>query len=195
MRSLDELLRLNKAIRVMGFDDAPFQSDRGAIVHVAGVICANTRFEGMLWSDITKDGTDATGVIINSLSNSKFYRQVNVVLVDGIALGGFNIIDLPRLAEELERPCIAVMRKSPDLTAVDAALRNFSDYTVRKKLLEKAGTVYTSGYFCYQAKGCHAETAARVLEQLTDRGHVPEALRLAHLIGSAIVNGESSNRA
>ena len=30
---------------------------------------------------------------------------------------------------------------------------------------------------------------AAVLKQLTDRGHVPEALRLAHLITSAVVKG------
>ena len=29
----------------------------------------------------------------------------------------------------------------------------------------------------------------------TDNGHVPEALRLAHFIGSAVMTGESSNRA
>jgi endonuclease V-like protein UPF0215 family len=36
---------------------------------------------------------------------------------------------------------------------------------------------------------------AEALKRLTDRGNVPEALRLAHLIGSAVVMGESSKRA
>ena len=40
-----------------------------------------------------------------------------------------------------------------------------------------------------------AHTAGQVLTRLTDTGHVPEALRLAHLIGSAIMTGQSSNRA
>jgi len=35
----------------------------------------------------------------------------------------------------------------------------------------------------------------RKAPNLTDTGHVPEALRLAHLIGSAIMTGQSSNRA
>nr|WP_289501088.1 hypothetical protein [Gloeocapsopsis sp. IPPAS B-1203] len=30
-----------------------------------------------------------------------------------------------------------------------------------------------------------------VLQRLTERGKVPEALRLAHLIGAAVVKGES----
>ncbi|QRN94464.1 hypothetical protein JRI60_35800 [Archangium violaceum] len=36
---------------------------------------------------------------------------------------------------------------------------------------------------------------ARALGRLTDKGQVPEALRLAHLIGSAMVRGERSRRA
>ncbi|PPT05003.1 hypothetical protein CKA32_003445 [Geitlerinema sp. FC II] len=38
-------------------------------------------------------------------------------------------------------------------------------------------------------------TIAKVLRSLTECGHVPEALRLAHLIGSAVMKGESGTRA
>jgi hypothetical protein len=36
---------------------------------------------------------------------------------------------------------------------------------------------------------------AAVLRRLTDCGNVPEALRLAHLIGAAVVKGESGRQA
>jgi hypothetical protein len=36
---------------------------------------------------------------------------------------------------------------------------------------------------------------ADALTQLTDTGHVPECLRLAHLIGSAVKTGTSGQRA
>lgn len=195
VRSLEELLRLKKTIRIIGFDDAPFQKERGSSVNIAGVVCSNTRFEGMLWGEVTMDGTDATKVLVELLQGSKFYGQVNMILIDGIAVGGFNIIDLPRLSEELKRPCLAVMRKYPDLQAVDQALMNFPDYQQRKQLIAKAGKVYRHQAFYYQVSGCNPVTAANVLEQVTDRGNVPEALRLAHLIGAAIMTGESSNRA
>ena len=39
------------------------------------------------------------------------------------------------------------------------------------------------------------EAIASVLQRLTDCGKVPEALRLAHLIGAAIVKGESGRSA
>ena len=40
-------------------------------------------------------------------------------LLDGIAFGGFNVLDLPRLARTLRRPCVSVMRKLPDLPAME----------------------------------------------------------------------------
>ena len=195
VRALDELLRLKKSIRVIGFDDAPFQKERGSPVKIAGVVCSDTRFEGMIWGEVTKDGTDATEILVKLLQSSKFYEQINVVLIDGIAVGGFNIIDLPRLSDDLNRPCLAVMRKYPDLQAVNKALMNFSDYQQRKQLLVNAGKIYNHHTFYFQVSGCKPDTAANVLNHITDRGRVPEALRLAHLIGAAIMTGESSSRA
>ncbi|WP_428776180.1 DUF99 family protein [Vibrio sp.] len=195
MKPLEELLRLNRKIRVIGFDDAPFERRPGAPVPVAGVVCSETRFEGMVWGETTKDGSNATEIIANLLKQSKFYQQVNLVLTDGVAVGGFNLIDLPLLADTLQRPCIAVMRKHPDMAAIDTALHHFSDYEQRKAILLKAGTVYSHKSFVYQVAGCTPDTAAQALECLTDTGNVPEALRLAHMIGAAVVTGESNNRA
>lgn len=195
MRALEELLRKKKNIRVIGFDDAPFAQEKDGPVNLAGVVCSGTRFEGMLWGEVTRDGMDATDNISTMLLQSKFYQQVNVVLIDGIAVGGFNIIDLPALSARLHRPCIVVMRNYPDNPAIDRALKNLPDYQLRKQCLSKAGKVYNSRHFFYQISACAPEAAAQVLEQLTDTGHVPEALRLAHLIGAAIITGESTNRA
>lgn len=195
MKTLKKLLQMNKTIRVIGFDDAPFKKERGSMVNVSGIICSQTRFEGMLWGTATKDGLDATDTIIDLLQNSKFLDQISVVLTDGIAIGGFNIIDLNKLAETLDRPCIAVMRKQPDLVAIDRALQHFDDYEYRKQLIQKAGEIYQHHPFYYQIAGCDADIAGKTLERLTDTGNVPEALRLAHLIGSAVMTGQSSQRA
>ena len=195
MRSLEELLRLKKNLRVIGFDDAPFNKGKDVPVNIAGVICSNTRFEGLLWGEVIRDGMDANEVLVKLLKGSKFYEQVNAVFIDGIAFGGFNIIDLPRLSDDLNRPCIAVMRQYPDMLAIDKALMKFPDYQQRKQHLINAGKIYQYHTGYYQVSGCDPSMAAQVLEQVTDRGYVPEALRLAHLIGAAIMTGESSNRA
>jgi uncharacterized protein len=125
----------------------------------------------------------------------KFYPQIQVILTDRVTFGGFNRIDLPRLSDAIERPCIAVMRKMPDLVAIDKSLGYFDDAEQRRALLARAGQIYHTSPFVYQVMGCEPDIAAQVLQRLTDQGHVPEALRLAHLIGSAIATGESSKRA
>ena len=193
---LDELLSRGKKIRVIGFDDVDHRGkERGEPVNVAGIVCAATRFEGMLWGELAKDGTDATDVLIQMLTSSKFALQLHVVLLDGITFGGCNVVDLPRLSDSTGLPVIAVMRKHPDLESFAHVVGLFEDADQRRRCVRAAGEIHQRGGFVFQVANEEPDTAARVLNKLTDQGKVPEALRLAHLIGSAIAFGESGNRA
>lgn len=184
-----------KTVRVIGFDDGPFEKKRGARVPLVGVVCAGTRFEGMVFGRVIHDGFGATDEIIRLLADGKFLPQVHLVLLDGIAVGGFNVIDLPRLAEALDRPCVTVMRKHPDLAAVERVLGALSQPARRLATLRRAGPIHAAPPFHFQVQGAKPDEIARLLPTVTDRGHVPEALRLAHLIGTAIVTGQSGRRA
>ncbi len=195
MKSLAEVMRLGRTIRVLGVDDAPFEHRRGAKANFSAILCANTRFEGMLWGQLEVDGEDATDALIEAIKPSKFHDQIHAVLIDGLAMGGFNLVDLPRLAEVFERPCVAVMRKMPDMERIERALQNFDDMERRLGLIAAAGEIHERGPFVFQCVGEAPDVVGAALGQLTDQGHVPEALRLAHLIGSAIKTGSSSNRA
>ena len=195
MTKIERKLNLKKRIRVIGFDDSPFDKERGSLVNVAGIICSDTRIEGMLWGEITKDGNDSTSKIAQMLCNSKFHKQVDAVLLDGIAVGGFNIIRLNDLYESVRLPCISVMRKYPDLSSIENALNNFQDGEQRKIDIQQAGEIHEIDGFVFQVVGCSKEVVAKLLRQVTDVGHVPEALRLAHIIGAAVKTGVSSNRA
>ncbi len=59
MNNIVEAIRLNKRLRIIGFDDAPFSKQRDTDVNVSGIVCSNTRFEGMVWGKLSKDGTEA----------------------------------------------------------------------------------------------------------------------------------------
>ena len=187
--------RLPRLPRVAGFDDAPLEKRAGAVVPLVGTVCSGTRFEGLVWGRVRKDGWTATDEVCRLLVGGKFLPQLHLVLLDGIAFGGFNVVDLPRLAERLGKPCVAVMRRLPDLEAVERALRNLPRAERRLALLKRAGPIHQRSGFTFQVQGAEPEWVVEALGLLTDRGHVPEALRLAHLIGSAVVTGESSKRA
>lgn len=193
--NLETLLEQNKLIRAVGFDDAPFTRRASHPVSLAGIICAGTRFEGMLWGEIQPDGWDATATIATMLLNSKFLPQLHIVLLDGISLGGFNIVDLPALANAVRLPCVSVMRRLPNLTKVEYALRRLPEPERRLEIIAQAGQIYQSFPFVFQVCGATPAITARVLARLTDRGHVPEPLRLAHLIASAVIKGESGKQA
>ncbi|MGF1482458.1 MAG: DUF99 family protein [Cyanophyceae cyanobacterium] len=193
--NLETLLRLGRVIRAVGFDDAPFMRRVEVSVSIAGVICGLTRFEGMVWGEIQPDGWDATDTICQMLLSSKFYPQLHLVLLDGIGFGGFNIVDLPCLAERLQLPCVAVMRRYPNLAKMEYALRRLPEPEKRLSLLQRAGTIHAYSPFFFQVCGEKPDIIAAALARLTDCGKVPEALRLAHLIGSAVVKGESGSQA
>ena len=150
---LAELIRRKRKIRVIGFDDAPFVRHQTEKVPVAGIVCAQTRFEGMLWGEIQPDGWDATEVICQLLLDSKFLPQLHLVLLDGIGFGGFNLVDLPNLAARLQLPCVAVMRKLPNLTKMTEALSRLPDRDKRLQLLQKAGKIHQEPPFFFQSCG------------------------------------------
>lgn len=193
--NLETLVLRDRVIRVVGFDDAPFKRRKGGSASIVGVVCAGTRFEGMVWGKVRQDGWNATDTVCKLLVGRKFLPQLHILLLDGIAFGGFNVIDLPKLSERLSLPCVAVMRRLPDLAAVEQAIRRLPQSERRLELLHRAGTIHAFPPFFFQVCGERPEVTAAVLRRLTDCGNVPEALRLAHLIGAAVVKGESGRQA
>ncbi len=183
-----------RTIRAAGFDDAPFDRASRGDVGLAGVVCAGTRFEGLVWGRVRRDGWNATDAVAALLQDGKFLPQLHLVLLDGLSFGGFNLVDLEALAHRLALPCVAVMRKPPDLPAVERALRRLPRPERRLALLRRAGPVHRIGSFVFQVRGAEPAPTARALARLTDRGNVPEALRLAHLVGAAFRTGESGRR-
>ncbi len=192
---LSRTIDSDKTLRTIGFDDAPFERGTGDDVGLAGVVCKETRFDGMVWGGVTGEGRDATDEILRLLEDGKFLDQIHAVLLDGIAFGGFNVVDLAHLASILERPCIAVMRDRPDYPAIRRALEHVDASEYRYQTMREAGPVLEADRAYFQVRGTDPETARRLLDRLTTTGHVPEPLRIAHLAASAVATGESGRRA
>ncbi|WP_013322643.1 DUF99 family protein [Gloeothece verrucosa] len=162
---------------------------------VVGVVCAATRFEGMVCTQIQADGWDATDQLSQLLLAGKFLPQLHLILLDGICLGGFNVINLALLSQRLNRPCVALMRRMPNFEKIEAALKRLPQAEKRLEIMRQAGVIHPYPPFYFQVCGETPEVIAQVLARITDRGNVPEALRLAHLIGAAIIKGESGRQA
>lgn len=162
---------------------------------LAGAVCAGTRFEGLLWGEVTRDGLDATERLVAMLESSKFTAQLHAILLDGLAFGGFNLVDIQTLHRTCQLPVLAVMRRPPDLVKFHEALAHLPDLALRRAHVVAAGPIHTAPPFVFQCAGTDPAAAADLLRRVTDTGRVPEALRLAHLIGSAVITGQSGRRA
>jgi endonuclease V-like protein UPF0215 family len=203
-------------VNVIGFDDGPFlRSARGSVLLV-GAVCAGTRLDGIVSGRVARDGTDATRRMVALVRDSQFSGHVRAVLLQGIAVGGFNVVDVHELSSALGVPVLVVMRRPPDLVAIERAL--FSPDPPQRprvrgasrkwRLIQRAGAVEkleipasrASGLrraphcIWVQRVGLSSEAAIRLVASTTLHGHVPEPLRLAHLVAGGIVAGRSRGR-
>jgi endonuclease V-like protein UPF0215 family len=180
---------------VVGFDDAPFAHHHRGRVRIVGAVCARTRLDGVVSGFVSRDGANSTSRIIQLIRDSQFVRYVRAVLLQGIALAGFNVVDVVRLHETLEVPVLVVVRRPPRLTLVKSALFGHTPGAARKwKLIEQAGEVERVGPICVQRVGIDRDAAVALLRATTLHGNIPEPLRLAHLIAGGITLGTSHGR-
>lgn len=181
---------------VVGFDDAPFAHEHRGDVRVVGAVCCRTRLDGVLSGKVRRDGANATDTLIELVSSKKFREHIRAVLLQGIALAGFNVVDINRLSAELDVPVVVTVRKHPRLAMVKDALFDRTPGAARKwKLVERAGPLEQLGAMWVQRIGLTAEETTALLRATTLHGNLPEPLRLAHLIAGGVTTGQSRGRA
>ncbi|MCP4676877.1 MAG: DUF99 family protein [Deltaproteobacteria bacterium] len=187
---------IKPGVRTIGIDDGPFdRSRRGDVLVVGAIYRGGTDFDGLLTTKVRKDGWNATDRIVSMLEMSKFLPQLHYIILDGIALGGFNIIDIERLHQETGLKILVAVRKKPNLEAVKRALGNLTRPEERWNLLRKAGDLHHIENLHCQLMGMNVDEARELLALTCTRSHVPESLRAAHLIAGGIVFGQSGRRA
>lgn len=178
--------------RIVGVDDGPFDARPRAKVPVVGVLMRGTRVEGVMTTRVVRHGIGATGAIARMLTTGRLGNQAQAVVLDGVAVGGFNVIDLPLLAEAVGVPVVAVMRKEPDLDAIRHSLRVKTRQPDRRwRMIERAGAIHSMDGMYFQVAGATPGLARRILTLSCPFDRYPEALRLAHFIAGAHVFGSS----
>ncbi|MCK4714969.1 MAG: DUF99 family protein [Candidatus Aenigmarchaeota archaeon] len=178
-----------KNVRVIGIDDSPF-SRRQRECLLVGVVCRRDVVEGVLSSWISVDGTDATDRIVGMVRYSRFAPQARCVMLNSIMVGGFNVVDIVRVGDELRVPVIAVTRKRPSRGAVEKALRkHFGDWRERMRLVRRAGRVHKHKKVYMQIAGIEPEGAKEIMDT-----YGIEPLRLANMIAGGVSTGESRGR-
>ncbi|MGC2458962.1 MAG: DUF99 family protein [Gallionellaceae bacterium] len=181
---------------VVGFDDAPFDRGHRGDVLVVGAVFAGDRLDGVISTKVRRDGANAAQRLIDCLTGSKYFDQLQAILLQGIAFAGFNVVDLQRLHQATGLPVLVVARYRPDLQAIREALLEQVPGGARKwRLIEAAGPMEPMAALYVQRCGITPENAARLLASLQQNSHLPEPLRVAHMIAGGVTTGESRHRA
>lgn len=194
-----DIRSLKREIRIIGWDDAPFQKGDKTVAIFGAIFRGGFWMDGLLSARIRVDGDDSTKKISGSINNARHREQLRIIMLDGITLGGFNVVDLERLHEETGMGVIAITRKMPGFKKIKQALDNLESGAKKWALIKKAGTPLRTKIagrsIYYQVCGINRKDAVDVIRLSSTRALIPEPLRVAHLIASGVAKGESYGRA
>jgi len=180
-------------IRVLGVDDGKFIPHSKDDVLIVGVVFRGGYWlEGVMCATLRVDDFDATEKFTQMVISSPHYKQLRVILLNGITFAGFNVVDIKLLNSETQLPVIAVTNKKPDLAKIRNALKNLPKSEDRWNAVLNAGQICSfrsnlgKQTIYAETAGITKETAQKILQLTSTRSNIPEALRVAHLIASGI---------
>jgi len=186
---------VKQQIRVLGFDDEPHEKHKKGNVKVIGTFFRGGDFiDGVLRTEVKVDGSDSTKKLIEIINKSKFKPQLQAIFLDGIAFGGFNIIDIEQLNKKIGIPIIVVIRKKPDIENIKQILAKIG-MKEKIKLINNAGKPIRIGNIYVQFKGIKKERVKEMLKICCKNSFLPECIRTSHLIAQGIYFGESKGDA
>jgi hypothetical protein len=190
---------VKREIRVLGIDDGVFiPQKRGKALIVGVVYRGGLWLDGVMHTQIQVDGLDATEKIASMIVNSPHHPQLRVIMLNGLTFAGFNIVDIKKLYKKTGLPVIAISREKPNLNEIKKALENLPYKDKRLKAMENAGKMIevsvkgSEGKIYVQIAGIAEKDALKIIRVTSTRSHIPEALRVAHIIASGLTHLKSN---
>lgn len=190
---------MKSEIRILGIDDSPFTFNDKYSSIIGVVMRGSNYIECVLHDQVSVDGNDATFICKKMIGKTRHKKQLKAILIDGVSLGGFNIVDINELYSYNNIPVITVTRDEPDFIKIEKALKkNFKDAKDRLNLIKK-GRLYRvetkHNPIFVKCVGLTINQAKEIIKICTIRGVIPEPIRVAHLIASGLKRGESYGKA
>lgn len=180
---------------ILGIDDGPFDKKQERPVRVAAVLMeGNDLVEGIALGEFPVDGADATGFLAEWIKTLRWEPALQAVVLGGITLAGLGLVDIADLAQQLAIPVLAVTRR-------ETAKSDISNALIAAGLAERLTIVQHTppairvrpGLYVAFA-GTNREHTITMVEATLRKSRMPEPLRLAHMMASAMERGQSCGR-
>lgn len=177
---------MKPGVRALGVAES-YRDRRSTLA--GAVVRADRVTDGFAYETCTVGGTDATEAITD-LFSALDREDVRYVFVSGIALAWYNVVDLRRVHEGVERPVISVTyEESPGLLGALEAEFEGEELTERKTLFERQPprerlSVNDQTVFV-RSVGVEPGEAEDAVRAFTPEGGRPEPVRVARLAARA----------
>ena len=182
-----------KGIRGLAIAES-FSQDSKKSVLSGIVMSTDLVIDGFVISHSTVGGDDATDAILTMYK--KLDRpDVSFLLISGIVISLYNIIDLKRISEETGLPVIGVTYE--ESKGIEDAIKHHFPDSYKSKLAEysKLGsrekiTLHTSHNLYIRNEGCTLLEAKQLLDKITLQGSIPEPLRIGQLLANTLLKSK-----
>jgi len=180
---------------VLGIDDGPFDKRTDATVPIVGVMTEGPDLvEAVAVTRFPVDGPRVAEFLATWIDGLRFASALHAVVLGGITVAGLGVVDIEDLSRRSGLPAMVVNRREPQNDRLGNALTR-AGLAGRIEIVESAPAAWPlePGLFVAHA-GTTRDEAAKILTAARGKSQLPEPLRLAHLIGAAIVSGQSRGR-
>ncbi|HID73615.1 MAG TPA: DUF99 family protein [Thermoplasmata archaeon] len=185
---------MKRQFRCAAFATGSVDLSRDTMALVMVVARAPAYLESVAVGMVTVDGMDATDRMIELLRRVPQNSQVRLLLTNATTMAGFNVIDTERLHRETGAGFVSIVREEPDADAVrEALIARFDGWEDRWTLLSRHEWL-RMGDIHVTWEGMDGREVADALRLTTVHGSVPEPLRIARLVATAIEDGVSHGR-
>ena len=171
-----------------------FSQDSKKSVLTGIVMSTDLVIDGFVLGYSTIGGDDATDSIL-SMYEKLDRPDVSFVLISGIVISLYNIVNVKRISEKIGLPVIGVTYKDSD--GIEEAIKHHFPESYESKLAEYSGlgsrekiTLHTSHDLYIRNEGCTVAEATQLLNRLTLHGSFPEPLRIAQMLANTLLKAK-----
>ncbi len=179
-----------KGLRGLAIAESFTQNSKKSVL--AGVVMRRDFvIDGFVFGNATIEGNDATETILSMFE--KLNRpDISYLLISGIIISMYNIVDLKKISETLGIPVIGVTYE--DSQGIDDAIKHHFPDSYESKLKEynelkdrEKITLHTSYDVYVRKEGCEVSDVQQLLDDITLQGSFPEPLRVAQLLAKTLL--------
>ncbi|MGB9003096.1 MAG: DUF99 family protein [Nitrosotalea sp.] len=145
--------------------------------------------DGFVFGNATIEGDDATDAVI-SMYEKLDRNDISFILVSGLIISMYNIVDMVKLWKKAKIPIIGVTYGESD--GMEEAIKHHFPNSYESKITQyqNLGTrtkisLHTKHDIYLRVEGCDIKEAKKLLDAFTLQGAVPEPLRVAQILAKA----------